>query len=274
VKLGLDAGGTATRWVLADGDRIVARGTVAGFSGHLFERSAVARLATLLGDLAAALPARPQAITAGVTGLTAGAPAADQVQALLAATFDLPPPAIEVVNDLVIAHRAAFAPGHGIVLLAGTGSIAAHVDAAGTLISAGGRGALIDDAGSAYWIAITALRRVLRQEDVAPGSGFATRLGASLAAAIGGSDWHTIRARIYGADRGSIADLARAVVDADDIFDAAAAELLRLTAALRHRIGDQPIVATGGAFALTPRLAAGIAPIPVRDLDAAAAAAR
>ncbi|MDX2102586.1 MAG: ATPase [Alphaproteobacteria bacterium] len=279
LRLGLDVGGSATRWVLMRRAEVAARGETEGFSGHLFDSTMIARVEALLQALARDLAGhgRIAAVAAGVTGTAEGAETAHRLATLLAAAFDAPLARVRVVGDMVVAHRAAFPPGQGILLYAGTGSVAAHVDAAGQLHTAGGRGSILDDGGSAHWLAVRALRRVLRQEDAAPGSGWATPLGQSLAAAIGGVEWDRVRAAIYGRDRGAVAALARYIVDADDLFDAAAAELIRLVHALRQRIGCEPVVASGRALALSPRLVAGLVldgqPVPVVSIDSGMAAA-
>ena len=71
-------------------------------------------------------------------------------------------------RDIELACRASFAPGHGILVMAGTGSIAAHLRADSLLERAGGRDSLLDDGGSGYWIAREALRGVWRREDATP----------------------------------------------------------------------------------------------------------
>jgi glucosamine kinase len=80
------------------------------------------------------------------------------------------PGEIEVVGDMQIALTAAFGAGPGVIVIAGTGSIAYGRDAQGRLARAGGWGFAISDEGSAHWIgcaAVSALLRVIDQsEDV------------------------------------------------------------------------------------------------------------
>ena len=90
--------------------------------------------------------------------------------AMLATAFAAPEAGVRVVSDVEIAYRAAFAPGEGYLVYAGTGSIAAFIDAQGVLHRAGGRGVALDDAGGGYWIAREALRRLWRREDERPGA--------------------------------------------------------------------------------------------------------
>jgi N-acetylglucosamine kinase-like BadF-type ATPase len=66
-----------------------------------------------------------------------------------------------------IALEAAFDDGPGVVVIAGTGSIAYGRDRQGRTVRAGGWGFAIGDEGSAHWIGRTAVSAVLRAADVA-----------------------------------------------------------------------------------------------------------
>jgi N-acetylglucosamine kinase-like BadF-type ATPase len=180
------------------------------------------------------------------------------------------------MTDIELACRAAFAPGRGIVLVAGTGSVAAHLDATVTLQRAGGRGVLIDDAGGGHWIATRALRAVWRAEDEQPGAGRDSALGRALFEAVGGPDWAATRAAVYGAQRGAVGALAAAVGAAAHAGDATAlallrragAELARPVRALLARVGPQPVALAGRVFDLHPAVEAAL-----REALAAAAPA-
>jgi N-acetylglucosamine kinase-like BadF-type ATPase len=70
-----------------------------------------------------------------------------------------------VVNDALVALEAG-APGEpGIVVIAGTGSIAYGRNSRHEAARAGGWGYVLGDEGSGYWIGRAALRAVLRQAD-------------------------------------------------------------------------------------------------------------
>jgi glucosamine kinase len=90
---------------------------------------------------------------------------------------------IEVVGDMEIALAAAFGAGPGVIVIAGTGSIAFGRDAPGRTARAGGWGFAVSDEGSAHWIGREAVRAVLRAADQSGGdqaeresSGLAERL--------------------------------------------------------------------------------------------------
>lgn len=289
--LGIDAGGTATRWHVADAAGAkLASGQAPPMSGHLFSDAARQHARAVIDAIAEAA-ARTVAVTgivAGVTGLTRGSAGAQLVGDMLAARFTLPASRILVEEDLWVAYRCCFEPGQGILLYSGTGSIGYHVTATSEVVRVGGRGALIDDAGSAFWIAREALRGTLRADEERPGSGWSTKLGRALAAAIGGTEWDAVRTFVYGGARGDMASLARAVataaVEGDEtalgILREAGREIARLGNVLIGRVGVLPVAVTGGALRLHPAMLKSLcAALPaearpkVVDIDSAAAAA-
>jgi N-acetylglucosamine kinase-like BadF-type ATPase len=72
---------------------------------------------------------------------------------------------IDVVGDMAIAMEAAFGAGPGVIVIAGTGSIAYGRNAQGTTARAGGWGFAISDEGSAHWIGRAAVAAFLREID-------------------------------------------------------------------------------------------------------------
>lgn len=266
--LGLDAGGTQTRWALADASgRLLAQGTAAAISGlQLDNAQGRAAMAHTLQQIAqAAGPVR--AVVAGVTGFDATQQ--PQMCALLATALRLDvrsAPAVRAMNDIELACHAAFAPGGGYVVYAGTGTVAAFVDEHGELHRAGGRGALIDDAGGGHWIAREALRRIWRAEDHAPGAWQQSLLARKVFGQIGGSEWAQSRHWAYNASRGELGLLALAVADAAGEHDAdalallhdAGAELARLALALWQRLGPRPLALAGRVFQLHPAIEASL----------------
>jgi N-acetylglucosamine kinase-like BadF-type ATPase len=285
--LGLDAGGSATRWALCDaaGAKLEA-GVLAAVSGHLSDPATLRRLHAVADALRAALDGwpRPGAVVAGITGLSEGTDDAATAAAAFAVALGLPTEAVRVREDSWIAYHAAFAPGAGHLIYAGTGSVGLHVRADGSIARVGGWGMLIDDGGSAFWIGREALRAVWRRRDAAPE--WDGPLAQALAAAIGGDTWDAVRVHVYGGGgRHEIAMLARAVAvadddDARDILARAGAELARLALALVEREGVRPVALTGRAAGLHPLILASMqaaAPglaIGRADIDAALAAAR
>ncbi|QYG05298.1 ATPase [Janthinobacterium sp. PAMC25594] len=262
--LGIDAGGTQTRWALATVDGvIVADGAVEGLSALQMSSDAgrAAVHATFTGLCQAVLAVgQPRAVVAGLTGFGGD----DVVLAkMLSALLALDAGNVSIGNDIDIAYRDSFEPGQGYLVYAGTGSIAAWIDAEGVFHRAGGRGVLLDDGGGGYWIAREALRHIWRREDEAPGSWQSSPMAEAVFAQLGGSDWSLSRAFMYGQDRGAIGRLALAVAasaDTDplalDILQRAGQELARLALALTARYGPRPVVLAGRAAQLHPAIAA------------------
>lgn len=286
--LGLDAGGTQTRWALAAADgRLLAQGQADAFSAlQMADAVGETAVAEVLRDIAehAHAVGRVARVCAGVTGFDRGSGA--PLRALLARVFGVTSEQVELHSDIEMACRTAFAPGEGYLLYAGTGSIIGFVDALGHYHRAGGRGVLVDDAGGGHWIAVEGLRHVWRGEDEQPGAGTATPLGRALCARLGGRQWADHRGRIYTMSRGEIGLLALAVAEAAEQGDEAArailrragSELARLAQAMTGRHGPRPIALSGRVFALGPLIEQALrdalpAGLPLRRITVSAEAA-
>lgn len=258
--LGLDAGGTGTRYALVASDgQLLAEGRAPAMSGiQLLDEGGRLGADITLGGIARALPQLPRAVVAGITGYDHAL--APQMLPRLLQVFGVEAGAAKAMSDIELLCRAAFAPGDGIVVYAGTGSVAALLDAMGFLHRAGGRGVTIDDAGGGNWIAREALKRVWRAEDEEPGTWQRSPLAQALFEQIGGNEWHHTRQWVYGApgtSRGKIGELAYVVaaVAAKDaaamaLLEQAGRELARLPQALMRRYGRHPIALAGRAFSL------------------------
>ncbi len=278
--LGIDMGGSATRWVVvgADGRE---RGRGAGPGASALWPDAAAREA-FLGALAACAQPGTRRAHLGLTGM--GHTADPALLAACAGALGLR--ALTVEPDIALARRAAFGAGAGTLVLAGTGSVAMGQGREGGALIVGGRGALIDDAGSAAWIALRALSAYFRQIDetgIAP-----PVLAWSLAEATGGEDWAHLSGWVHAAPRGQLGLLARAVAQAAgagcalslDVLESAAAEIVRLARVAVRRSAPAPLSVAGGVLALHPliaeRLRRDLAPLGVAlvRIDPALSAAR
>jgi len=287
--LGIDAGGTQTRWALATaGGDVAAEGSVAGLSAlQLTTPGGREQMQATLAKLSAAVLAtgRPDSVCAGITGLD---DERDEIMQLIAAPLGLAATAVMLKNDIEIACLDLFAPGEGYVVYAGTGSIAAFLDADGVLHRAGGRGVLLDDAGGGFWIAREALQHIWRREDERPGRWAMSPMAVEIFARIGGSEWSHSRRFFYSSARGDIGKLALAVAAtaeqdavARDILQRAGRELARLGDALLTRFGPRPMALSGRAAQLHPLIESGMrdalgsrARIDARVSEAHLAAAR
>lgn len=255
--LGIDMGGSATRWVALDpSGAVIARGEGPGATGLNALDPATRPL--LLAALAPIRGAVPGLVRAYV-GMTGAGFAGDPALAAVVAE-GLGAEAV-IVNDMVLAWQAVWPGGGGHLVAAGTGSVGFSLQGGVTLV--GGRGTLIDDAGSGAWLALRALDRVWRAIDEGGDGG---ALGAALFAAMGGADWEDTRRFVYGAARGQIGTLATAVAQAAHqgdgvalaLMEQAGAELARLARVLVGRAGPAPVAVIGGVLALHPAVREGL----------------
>lgn len=253
--LGIDMGGTASRWhwLGADGRRAEGRGP--GATGMVYDPPRRAAFLAALAAIRATLPGGLRGAHLGITG--AGFSRDPGLTALAAQGLGLDPARVSHENDAELAHRAAFAGGPGHLVIAGTGAVGLGQGARGRAV-VGGRGVVIDDRGSASWIAAEGLRAVYARLDASGGfEGVET-----LAEALGAGDWDAVRARVYGTDRGQLGLMAPGVARAAGAGCAVAAgilaragvELSGMAAQLETRLGPAPLAFAGGALALSPRL--------------------
>jgi len=262
--LGIDAGGTKTVCLLAD-DRgtVLAEGRGRGAnlqaSGELeLEKVLYEVMAQAIGDR----PWRADAICLGI----AGADRQDDVQTVRSIMRRISPGSrVLVVNDALVALEAAAPGAPGIVIIAGTGSIAYGRNARGSAARAGGWGHILGDEGSGYWIGRAALAAVVREAD---GRGPATALsgavlehfGAETAGALIHLVYHRDVPRTHVAALGPIVQTAASSGDAvaRDILERAAEELVLAARSVASRLemrGEPfPFVLAGGIFRVVPWL--------------------
>jgi glucosamine kinase len=264
IGLGLDVGGSQTRWALASasGD-LLGEGVAPPFAGQ--QVASIEGRQHLVQSLQATAAAvhrcghshAPQAMWAGVTGFDAQA--GGDLRQLLCEAFALPTAAVQVFNDVEMACRLCFLPGAGYLIYAGTGAMGMFVDEAGQPHHVGGRGAVLGDEGGGYWIAREALAQLWRDEDNEPGSAAASPLGQHLFAAIGGARWDDTRRFIEVSSRGEVGRLALAAVAAAErdtraleVLRRAGQQLARLGQLLWARHGPRPLALAGRASGLHP----------------------
>ena len=257
--LGIDAGGTQTRWALVDSaGEIAGEGAVGGFSAVQARGAERPSVVAILEELARSVleVGKPARVHAGLTGFGGDG---DTLRALIAAPLGVDPAAVTIGSDIETLYLDMFAPDAGYVVYAGTGSVAAFIDASGELHRVGGRGVTVDDAGSGFWIGRAALRKVWRAEEENPGSSRSSALAAELFALVGGPDWADTRRYVYEGSRGDVGRLALAVArsadrdeDAREILRMSGRELARLARIMSGRFGPRPVAVTGRAAALHP----------------------
>lgn len=168
--LGIDSGGSKTRCAVGDENGLLATAT-AGPSNVVRVGGATAResLHQSVRQACAAAGITPLQVAHTCIG-AAGAVRQEIASTVRAALAEIVQTPIEVVGDMEIALDTAFHDGPGVIVIAGTGSIAYGRDALGNTVRAGGWGFAISDEGSAHWIGRTAVSAVLRAKDADEGS--------------------------------------------------------------------------------------------------------
>lgn len=168
IILGVDGGGTKTRLIVADGTGHVLTSVSGGPSAIIGDNvndsaDAIAKLATE-ALLAAGIPDEvPSVLCAGVAGAGRDEPRNALRRALRSREVA---DEVIVTTDAQIALADAFGhDGAGLVLIAGTGSVAFGRSPAGMEDRCGGWGPVLGDEGSALWLAKRALSAVTAAAD-------------------------------------------------------------------------------------------------------------
>lgn len=257
--VGIDAGGTKTRAFAVDRDgRVVGRG--AGGGGNLL--SSPDPQGSIGAALAEALSGRDaDAIVVSAAGADRKADR-ERGHALLVRVA----PAgarLLVTHDAIAALYAGNPAGCGVVLVAGTGSIAYGRNAEGEEDRAGGWGHLVGDEGSAVWCGLEALRAIAHAAD---GRGAPTLMLDLLYRELGVGEFADVLPHLYGRPHPApaIAAATRALAAAAAEHDAIAHGILQRGAvalaraatvvARGLRLAGGPVYLAGGAFESLPAL--------------------
>ncbi|MEU9784108.1 BadF/BadG/BcrA/BcrD ATPase family protein [Streptomyces phaeochromogenes] len=211
--VGLDAGGTRTRAVLASA--VDGRVFGQGVSGPGNALTVPVPLLTehLAEAVARAVPepdrARVVAVAGGFAGAAETAPdEPGRLNALAALTaalrrLGIAADSVGVSSDIEAAFASApGAPADGLALVAGTGAVAMRISDRRCAVTVGGDGWLLGDDGGGFWIGRSAVRAALRMAD---GRGGPTTLADAVGRALG----VPIEALPYAEDRlfGGVAGL-------------------------------------------------------------------
>ena len=266
--LGIDAGGTKTVCLLADRDgRIIseARSTGANLQavGELeVEKVLHEVMERAIGDR----PVLPSVICLG----SAGVDRADDATVIKSLMRRIGYKArIVIVNDALIALMAGLGHEPGVVIIAGTGSIAYGHNGQGHAARAGGWGYVLGDEGSGYWIGRHALRAVVRHAD---GRGRETMLTPFVLEHFGVSKPQELVHAIYHRNLrpSAIAAVSHAVQQAAEagdevaltILSVGARELAGSAASVVRQLGladsTFSFVLAGGILGAVPRLTAAL----------------
>lgn len=239
IVLGADVGGTSARVALfVDG---IERARVQSAGGAMRAGEGTL-IAAQLGDLARPLLSREGVVRADAFVVGAAGAGREAERHELERALDRQRLAwrVTVTTDAELARAAAFAGGPGVLLIAGTGSIAVGVDGQGTLTRAGGLGWRMGDQGSAYWLGARGLEAVGAMHDrIGPVTHLAESLcGRAHVAGIAGLvRWSVL------ASTAEVASLGPAVVESADRGDPVAIGIVQEAVELLSRLA----LAAGGA---------------------------
>ena len=161
--LGIDGGGSKTSCLVGDEKSVLGSGAAGGSNiiraGEDSARRALYEAIRQAYTAAKLKPSQIKRVCAGLAG--AARPEVRQTAHRLIA--EIIPGEVEIVADMEIALEAAFGHGPGVMVIAGTGSIAYGRNAQGKTARAGGWGFAISDEGSGYWIGKTAVATAVRE---------------------------------------------------------------------------------------------------------------
>ena len=267
--IGVDGGGTKTvAWLAhaADAGRVLGRGSAgpgnpraAGF--EVAQANIDAAISAAFAD--AKLPRRT--VIAACFGLAGAGRPEEQERIAAWGRRQLIADRIRVCGDAEPILACASPDNVGIVLIAGTGSLAWGRNAAGETARCGGWGYLLGDEGSGYAIALAGLRAAARATD---GRGPPTDLLSAFLQTLHVNAPEQLIAKVYSVEmtREQLAGLADVVFDcrstdeeAERIIAIAANELAALAATVAGRLRLPPreylLVLCGGVFRHQPSYA-------------------
>ncbi len=250
IVIGVDAGGTSsTAAIWRDG---VEAGRARGGAGAVRPTRAMAAASNIADTIRVALTQagalRGDVLVVGA----AGAGREEERQELRTALrmHDLADRLV-VTTDVELALAAAFGSGPGIILIAGTGSIAVARGGDGGLRRAGGFGWQVGDEGGGYWIGRMGLQALSRSTD---GRGGATTLLETMGPIVRCGTFPELVRWSVTATPSEVAALAPGVVAAAErgdqmasaILDRAADELVALVRATMGESGQVEVALSGG----------------------------
>jgi N-acetylglucosamine kinase-like BadF-type ATPase len=255
IYVGVNVGGTRTTAVVGNATEILGRASGPGAAVRpgraLTSANTIADVARKA--LASAGELTAEAMVVGAAGAGRDREKGELLDALMNEQIA---ERIQVTTDIDVALIAAFPDKPGVVLNAGTGSIALGRDPAGKTHRAGGYGWQMGDEGSGYGIGRAAMGAVSRAHD---GRGPATKLTLRVMASAKASSWDQFVSWGTTATPADVAALAPGVIEmagmgdqvAQGIVDYAVRELVLLVTALQPLCGPSPtaVALAGGLLA-------------------------
>jgi N-acetylglucosamine kinase-like BadF-type ATPase len=262
--LGIDGGGSKTTCAVGDEVSLLAKVTAGPCNiTRVGETRAREALQKAIREACAAANIAPRQVRGACIG-AAGAGREAIVGTVHNIVAELISGEIEVVGDMQIARAAAFGEGPGVIVIAGTGSIAYGRDARGRTARAGGWGYAISDEGSAHWIgcaAVSALLRVIDQSEDSQSTAEASLLFSEMKVAwrLGSLD-ELVRAANADSHFARLFPAVLAAADAGDtiaqrVLEQAGRELAQLAAIVVRRLFAEDLFSEDNGTLPVPLLA-------------------
>jgi N-acetylglucosamine kinase-like BadF-type ATPase len=262
--LGIDGGGTKTTCAAGDEVHLLAT-AVSGPSNivRVGESQARESLLQAVQQACAAAGITPRQVAGTCVG-GSGAAHPELAAVVRDCLSEILPNPIDVVGDMQIALEAAFDTGPGVIVIAGTGSIAYGRDQQGRTVRAGGWGFAIGDEGSAHWIGRSAVNSLLRASDRIDGIS-ETPLAKALFKAWGVASLSDLARAANSVPPPDFAALSPAVFASHDdvaaqVLTAAGRELSAIALVVIGRLFAKdhgaavPVAMTGGVFRYAPQV--------------------
>jgi len=256
--MGIDGGGSNLRVVITNSDlEILAQSQTETANPSIIGHNTAARRIqlTISETLTQADLSSSQIKGAGI-GIAGAAAAHSAAWLREVVSAVLPNSQTVPSSDFEIALIGAHGERRGVLLLAGTGSVAYGINGVGQSAQAGGWGYLLGDEGGGYWIGMSALKQIAcaadGRESVSPD------FTAAVLGALGLKTPSEFLAFLYHADKPpvrQVAALAPLIMDyagepsIAQILDAAAGELAQLCHAVINRLHlESPRIAFAGGL--------------------------
>jgi N-acetylglucosamine kinase-like BadF-type ATPase len=248
----IDCGASSTKWSWRTNDGSIRSGRAAHITGHIFEEAEWERVTSILREVKTEIGFLDEVVI-GVTGLDGSDGISKSLKEVLKSIFQTEN--VTLMNDMELAFSAFFAPGEGVLVYAGTGSVAASIDKNGSFQRSGGWGYLIADEGGGFWIGQQALRYVTNQLNSGELDWSDPLITLTMAKA-NAKDWDGLRKFVYSGSRQAVASIAPEVAvaklrgskTAEQILREAGSHLAALALTLQKRLGTSKFIAMGGVF--------------------------
>lgn len=223
--LGIDGGGSKTRSLLGDEKSILASGSSSGCNiVRVGEACAQDSLTSAVHEACVQAGISPREITRTCLG-AAGGVRPEIIAALRRIMAAVAGGEVEITGDMQIAFEDAFGQDAGIIVIAGTGSIAYGRNSEGKTARAGGWGFAVSDEGSGHWTGVEAVRMSLHARDRGEVPGLLT----DLISALGVQRFEDFIVRVNGDPAPDFSAFFPVVLTAADAGDPVARDILNRT---------------------------------------------